>query len=102
MKIQISDLESVAEILFKHLKERGVDCVDIDFNLFWTIGVNDRFELNKKPDEILVGSLEDDGGDLLRILNGRQPALASHFQQLASILDVVGFVLAEKLASEGG
>jgi hypothetical protein len=53
-------------------------------------------------DEILVGSLEDDSGDLRRILDGKQPALASHFQQLASILDAMSFVLAEKLASEGG
>lgn len=102
MNVSISELRRVSEMIFDHLDRRGVEAVTIDENLYWTINSDERYNMNASPAELNVGSLQDDQGDLMRVLQGDQDVLAAHLQPLSSMLDVLGFVLAERLAPKGG
>lgn len=102
MKINISELQKISEIIFDHLVKREVKDVTIDENFYWKISADERYNMHVSPIELNVGSLNDDLSDLMRVLHGDQSVLAGHLQPLASVLEVLGFVLAERLAPKGG
>jgi hypothetical protein len=102
VEIEVAKLREAANAIFQHLEKRGVERLEIDGECYWHIDARDRYAMDKLPGHPDVGSTYDDYADLLRVASGEQDVLAWHLMPLASVLNVLGSILPEKLAGVGG
>ena len=89
MKITITELSQVCELLFKKTKLSGFNEIDFDTDNYWTIASDEREKFDKEP-ALIVGSLFDDIEELKKILHKKNPTTIVDFDRLANILVAVG------------
>lgn len=90
MKISIDEIEEVTRHLFAHLRESGVELIDLDADFYWNVSLEQRYNVNVEPNDLDVGQLSDDWGELMRIARGDAPPIAYALVWLSAILRYVG------------
>lgn len=90
MRIKILDLQKGFNKVFDHIKNNGINEVEIEDDFYWNIPEEKRNNINKEPDEFDIGQLSDDWDESLQVINGGKEPLAFSLVWLSSISKVIG------------
>ena len=90
MKVTVSEVRRVTELLCRHLEETGRDEIDVSEDYYWMIPKEEVYDPERDPNELDLGQLSDDWNELQGILSGENPSIGYGFVWLSSILRVVG------------
>jgi hypothetical protein len=90
MQIEIAKLNSVTNLLFDHLKELGIDTIEIDNDFYWNIPKSQLYDPYNEPKELDLGQLSDDWNDLQKVISGNMDVVSYNFIDLAAILKAIG------------
>ena len=103
MEIDLLELRSVTLRLLDHLIEtRGVACVALDENFYWSVPSDVVFRTETMPAQLDVGSLADDWEFVSALLKPDVSPVAYQLTELAPLLAYIGEKLSVELASRGG
>lgn len=89
MKINISQLRRLSEILLAHLEATGHSVVDIDVDFYWDVPTNQKYENYNKP-SVDVGQLSDDWSELQRILDDKAEPINYALVWFGAVLRRIG------------
>lgn len=89
MNIQMENLKKACDGLFWHLKDTGINEVEISEDLYWDIKSEDLYEVYTKPDDILIGSLCDNWEEMEKIAQDPDETTTHALVWLAAILRAV-------------
>jgi hypothetical protein len=70
MKIKLSTLRKLCTMHLKFFEDFGYGSVEITRDDYWTIGLQDLYNLDEDPSEFGVGSLVEEWEDMERIMTG--------------------------------
>lgn len=90
MKVKLSELQHICEILLKKAEESGFNQIEMDFDNYWLISSDEREKFGSNTPTMCVGSIYDDIDSLKKILNGINAPSPVDFDRLANILIAVG------------
>jgi len=90
MKIRISELREVANLLFDHLERSGHVEVDVDQDFYWSIPDDKLYSVYEEPSGFTVGQLSDDCQELRKISSGQKQPIAYALVWLSSVLRFLG------------
>lgn len=93
--VTIADLRRACDVVLTHLQELGYENVRFPYDHYWEVLVPDAFDMDSKPQELAVGSLEDDIERMGRIITNGTDASVTDLEPLAAILRVIGSVTLE-------
>lgn len=90
LTIKVDDLKLILERIFEKIS-RGADAtISIEKDYYWNVSMKDAFVLKETP-ELAVGSLYDDWGNLLKLLDREQIVGFVEFDRMAAILKAISF-----------
>lgn len=90
MKIEISDLLNVINILKHNIVDSFPDGISIDSeDFYWEISEDDLYDPAKKPDDLTIGQLSDDWAELLRLKDQENIPISYDLKRLAVILQII-------------
>ncbi|QMU62825.1 MAG: hypothetical protein GKR88_00080 [Flavobacteriaceae bacterium] len=95
MKVKIIDIQKGFNKIFDHIKDSGIEEVEIQKDFYWNIPEEERYRLEKEPANLDMGQLSEDWDNLLRIINNENDPIAYALVWLSSIGRYVG----EKIVS---
>jgi hypothetical protein len=90
VKISIDKARSVAEILFAHLAEYGIDEVELPNDYYWHIPEDELYDPNQTPSSLTLGELSSNWEGLSRLTDNSAEPLAYDLILLATILRAIG------------
>lgn len=90
MDIKVSDLRKISERLFRHLEENGISSVEINADYYWNIPIDQVYDPYKEPDQLDMGQLSDDWGDLEKVLSNEMEPISYNLVDLSAILRAIG------------
>ena len=90
MKIDIIQLRTACDILWEHLRDLGIDSVNIPHDYYWSVSRQDAYRLDSEPATLVVGQLSDDWQAIQRVLEPDRDAIAYDFVKVSAILRAVG------------
>jgi hypothetical protein len=90
MQVSITDLRALCERLFSHLEEQRIEAIELTVDYYWEVPEDDRYNVDQKPSEHIVGQLTDDWSELRKVLEGTADPLSYHLVWLAAILRAIG------------
>jgi hypothetical protein len=89
MRIDVSDLRTVATRLFDHLDSLGERTVDLDQDYYWVIPDSQLYDPTQTPTEFVLGQLTDDWHELSKVLEGKEP-ISYALVWLGAIMRAIG------------
>ena len=89
MRINVSDLRTVATRLFDHLESIGEHGVDVSQDYYWVIAESQLYDPTHTPSDFALGQLTDDWRELTKVLEGKEPVSYS-LVWLGSVLRAIG------------
>ena len=102
-RIDLRDLQKVINVLFDHIVEtRGVKDVELERVFYWTVPLDEQFDLDRRPSTLHVGSLADDWDFVRGNLDENPLPLAYSLTEVAPLVSAIGAVLGARLAAKGG
>lgn len=96
LSIDISNLSKVLEILFEHLKKKGVQEVVLDKDYYWEIDSKELYNVTANPIDLTVGSLFTDLEFVDKLAKREHMPVAPHFIKVAALLRYLGEAVEEK------
>ncbi len=103
MELNLIELKQVIDRIFHHvMSTRGVNKVTINENFYWDIPIDKLYDSSSIPEELDVGSLEDDWELLSVVLEDETIPLAYQLTELAPLIRKLGELLGKDLAEDGG
>ncbi|MFG6095941.1 hypothetical protein SPB21_11845 [Leptothoe sp. ISB3NOV94-8A] len=90
MKISIDSLQQCTEVLFNHLKELGIDSIELDEDFYWEIVDDNRYNPYEQPKEFSLGELSSDWKNLEKIVAGEEEPIGYGFVWLSSLVKLLG------------
>ena len=90
MKLEVTDLRKMFEMLAEHLEETGQASVEIPWDFYWEVSREERYDPYSEPKQFGLGQLSDDWNELLKIRDGEMPSVGYALVWLSSILRSVG------------
>lgn len=92
MKINISELAAIAELLFNHVRDLGNEDVDLDVDYYWWIDKNHVYNAYVEPAAtgMTLGQLEFDWDNLKEIAHRESPPVGYSLVWLSTICRAVG------------
>jgi len=92
MKVEIKELRLACESVLSHLEEMGIHSCDIQYDYYWNIPKEVRYNVDNKPDvdQFDLGQLSDDLDSIRLINTGDAPPLSYAMVWLAHIFQVIG------------
>jgi hypothetical protein len=90
MKIDIDKLRMACEIMWEHLRELGIDSVDIPHDYYWAVPQQDVYRFDREPVDFVTGQLSDDWQYVQQILEPDRDAIAYDLIKVSAILRAVG------------
>jgi hypothetical protein len=90
MQIGVADLQEVCEKLLDHLRELGIETVELSHDFYWEIPEEQRYDMRTVPDDPASARLSDDWHELCKLLNEQSPPIAYKLVWAAAILRAVG------------
>ena len=99
--VSVADLQRVCDAVLGHLQEVGYDVVHIPHDYYWEVLITEASDMNSKPTELAVGSIEDDIEQLRRSIDSSR-VLVTDLVPLASVLRAVASLALESGPRTGG
>jgi hypothetical protein len=93
MKIDLSNLRILCEIILAQAEEASSIKEPIDVDYYWSISANDMFNFNIENPTIIVGSLADDWVSLKDVLSGKNPVTPIDYERLGNIIKALGEIV---------
>lgn len=90
MTITREQLREVFEILMHHLERCGVTEIEVDWDYYWDIPVEELYNPYSKPQELDLGQLSDDWQKLVDLVEGTSPPVGYAFTWFSAILRAIG------------
>jgi uncharacterized membrane protein len=92
MKIYISDLKKISNLLINHLNDLEIKSIEISKDFYWVIDKTKVYDPYKEPtlEGCSLGQLTDDWEKLQKILNKENEPISYALVWLASILRIIG------------
>jgi hypothetical protein len=90
MKIDIADVKRVFETLVAHLEQTNQSTHEIEWDYYWDVPTEDRYNPYVDPKELNMGQLTDDWQELIKIADGDMPPVGPALMWLSSILRAIG------------
>lgn len=90
MKIKLSELRAITELLYKYFEEMECDEFEITEDYYWLIPQEEVYDPSKNPHDLVIGQLYEDWDDLNGILTKGNPPVGYAFVWLSSILRFIG------------
>ena len=100
--IDLVKLKESLNVLLDHVIDSGISSIALEQQYYWQVDAKDRFDLKKKPADLVVGDLFDELDFVERVLLKKQSTVAYTLTELAPILEYVGEIASDKLAANGG
>jgi hypothetical protein len=95
MDINVSDLRKVCAVLLDHLEATGNAHIRVDWDHYWNVPKEERYDKYDSPKNLDLGQLTYDWERLQGLLNSEEVPIAYGLVWLSSILRAVG----EKIVS---
>lgn len=89
MRIKISTLSEICVRHFESLQDLGYDSLEISRDYYWTIDLEDLYNLYEDPEDFGVGSLVEEWQAMEQILTGEYEPCAVSLQWLAGLFMAV-------------
>jgi hypothetical protein len=90
MHIGVAELQAICEQLLDHLRELGIETVELPHDFYWEIPEEQRYEMRTVPDDLVSARLSDDWNELCKLLSEQSPPIAYKLIWAAAILRAVG------------
>ena len=90
MKVLVSELRQVTNVLFDHLETSGQHEFDIDDDYYWTVSAEQLYNPTKDPTNFGLEQLTDNWQWLSRIRTGEAEPIAYHLVWLGAFLRWIG------------
>lgn len=90
MKVKLTILENVTRMLFKHLKNQGINEVEVTEDFYWDISQEERYNPYKEPTKFDLGQLEEDWKEMVKLDKKKEAPIAYSFVWLANLLRILG------------
>jgi hypothetical protein len=89
MRIDVTDLRRMADILFDHLESLGERTIEIEDDYYWTIDEKQLYDPTQSPTDFSLGQLTDDWQELRKVLDS-QKTVSYSLVWFASLLRAIG------------
>ena len=90
MKVKMSQIKHLSEILINKALDSGFEEIEIDSDYYWLVSSDEREDFSSNTPIMCVGSIDDDIDSLIKILKGVNPPTIVDFDRLANVLIAVG------------
>ncbi|NVJ23906.1 MULTISPECIES: hypothetical protein [Myxococcus] len=90
MKIKVSELRHVTNLLLDHLERSGHLEVEFTEDFYWSIPEDRLYAVYDEPTGFTVGQLSDDWEELRQIGSGQKPPVGYGLVWLSSLLRRIG------------
>ena len=90
MKIRTSEILAATKVLCEHVEACGCEEIEITVNSYWEIPREQEYDTYDKPHEFMLGDLEDDWDEVIKMIKNPDEAVAYGFMWLASVLRAIG------------
>lgn len=90
MQITTDEIRGITERLLAHLDESGNGSISVEWDYYWNVPPEQRYDPYRQPDQLTIGQLSDDWAELLGILQNKKPPLAYALVWLSTILRAAG------------
>ena len=91
MRISNSDLKSIFSLLLKSLEAYYREGIDIDVDYYWDIDFKELYDPYNEPKNITIGQLDEDWGNLLKLLDNRHDVISHDFKLFSNIIRAVSY-----------
>lgn len=90
MFVEFPILEKVTKEIFNHLKQLGIEGIELDKDFYWNVPLDQKYEPYNKPTALDLGQLSDDLQELQAIQKGEVEPSGHALVALGSILRFIG------------
>lgn len=96
IKIQLGQLRTATDLLFKQLEDRGLKEICLDKDYYWEIDTGQYYDVTKKPTDLTIGSLYTDWEFVRGVASGENEPVSLNFLKIATLLRYLGDSVSEK------
>jgi hypothetical protein len=86
MQIDVKSLEKVTSTLLSKLRESMGDTIELPYDYYWDIAMDDLYNPYQKPVDIVLGQLSDDLEEVRKLSVSDNDAIPYDLKRIASIL----------------
>ena len=90
MSIDIDRLEKATSAIFRHLRDLGINSVDLEKDFYWDIEKEQRYEPYQEPTEMNLGQLADNWQEIEKIASGDAQAIGYALVWVAALYRYIG------------
>ena len=90
MQITTDEIRGIVERLLADLDQSGNSTISVDWDYYWNVPLEQRYDPYQQPAELTIGQLSDDWAELLGILQDKRPPIAYALVWLSSVLRAAG------------
>jgi hypothetical protein len=90
MRIEISELRRIANLLLDHVQSLGADTIEVEHDYYWEIHAKELYDPYRDPSDLGMGQLTEDWKELTRISTGEAPPVGAALTWLGTVLRAVG------------
>lgn len=90
LKVPVSELRRLADVLLCHAETVAGDSIVLDADYFWSVPPGELYDVYSEPQELTIGQLSESWQHLRDLLMDQDGAVAYHLVWLADILRALG------------
>ncbi len=90
MKVQIDKLEIVLYKILDHVKKNHGNSIEIEYDYFWNIPKEERYDPYNEPKRLDIGQLSDNLQEIAKIADGSNEPIAFGLVWISNILRFIG------------
>ena len=90
MRADLNTIEKAMLTVFQHLRDRGIDSLELEKDFYWNIAAEQRFDPYREPDDFSLGQLSDDWTEIEKIAAGQQEPLGYCLVWMAALIRYIG------------
>jgi len=92
MKIQKKEVLDVLTLLSKKVNENfGDEIILSSQDYYWQIGLDDMYDVEQEPKELMIGQISDDWSELKRLLVNADDAISYDLVRLGELLKLLKY-----------
>lgn len=86
MRVKLETLEKVIHVAFEHMREHGVEELELDKDYYWNIPSEEKYDRYDQPTNLDLGQLSEDWRDIVNISENTSDILCVHLRAVSSIM----------------
>ena len=90
MQVKLETLEKVVHAIFEHMRDLGVEEVELEKDYYWHIPFEQKYDVYNQPTDLTIGQLTDDWQDIVNIAGDSSNILCVHLRDVSAILRYIG------------